>query len=429
MTMVTTMTAPAAVNIALVIEIPKPISTPGSNSPATQHLAGQILRLLTVLLCLAFLSSTHAWAQSWPEPPKIDATSWVLVDATTGQTLASQNTSKAISPASLTKLMTAYLTFSALRERRIRLDQTVVGPPEAEIPQGPRMFLTPGKNVSVTELLQGLTILNAHDAAIALAKAISGSEAEFVVQMNKTAQRLGMAQTTFANATGVPHPEHRSTVANLMQLSIALINEFPEQLREFGRRELIYNGIRQVNRNRLLWLDSSVDGLVTGRSDAEGYSIAVTAHRRQPLGDKERVQRRLMAIIVGAASEEVRAQEGLKLVNFGFQQFDVIRIFRSEEVSDQVPVFKGATRSARLHFPKDVLVAIPRGQLAGIRTQLERPNALLAPVVTGQAVGQLRIWLGSTEIHQVPVVAAESVKPAGLLGRAIDSARLWVKSL
>ncbi|MEN9772774.1 MAG: hypothetical protein RJA58_1417 [Pseudomonadota bacterium] len=384
---------------------------------------------LILLLCAILLGITSARAQSWPTPPKLVAPSWMLIDASTGQTLAMANADKPIAPASLTKLMTAYLTFSALRERRIRLDQTVPGPLETEVPQGARMFLQPGKNVPISELVQGLITLNANDAAIALAKTISGSESAFVESMNKMAQKLGLKNTQFRNATGVPEPEHLTTVADLVRLSNQIINEFPEQLREFSRRELTHSGIRQVNRNRLLWLDNSVDGLMTGRSETDGFAIAISAHRPSPLGTKERTQRRLIAVIVGASTEELRAQEGLKLLNFGFQQFDVVRLFRADEASETVPVFKGANASARLHFPRDVLVAVPRGRAGNIRTQLERPTALLAPVVAGQAVGQLRIWLDGTEIHQFPVTAAESVRPAGLLGRAIDSLRLWWRAL
>lgn len=386
-------------------------------------------RLIITLLCGVLIGMGSAHAQVWPVPPKIAAPSWMLIDASTGQTLAMANADKPIAPASLTKLMTAYLTFAALRERRIRLDQTVPGPAENEVPQGARMFLQPGKNISINELVQGLITLNAHDAAIALAKAISGSEAAFVDSMNKAAQRLGLQNTQFRNATGVPQPEHMTTVSDLVRLSNQIINEFPEQLREFSRRELTHNGIRQVNRNRLLWLDNSVDGLMTGRSDTDGFAIAISAHRPSPLGTKERTQRRLIAVIAGAATEELRAQEGLKLLNFGFQQFDIVRLFRADEASETVPVFKGANPSARLHFPRDVLVAVPRGKAGNIRTQLERPTALLAPVVSGQPVGQLRIWLDSTEIHQFPVTAAESVRPAGLLGRAIDTLRLWWRAL
>lgn len=379
---------------------------------------------------LVSLWSASGWAQQqWPSPPKIAAPNWMLMDATTGQTLAMANADRSIAPASLTKLMTAYLTFSALRERRIRLDQSVASPTEAEIPQGARMFLLPGKNVSINELMQGLITLGAHDAAIALANAISGSEQAFVESMNKTAQKLGMQKTKFMNATGVPHPEHVTTVSDIVRLANSLISEFPEHLREFGRREFTYNNIRQVNRNRLLWLDNSVDGLMTGRTDTDGFAIAISAHRPQPLGTRERVQRRLIAVIAGAASEEIRAQEGLKLLNYGFQQFDVVRLFRADEASEVIPVFKGANAVARLHFPRDVLVAIPRGRADNIRTQLERPTALLAPVSSGQTVGQLRIWLGDLEIHQAPVTAAESVRPAGLLGRAIDSMRLWWKAI
>ena len=405
---------------------------------ATARVPTRMMRYLLLLL-LAVFGAIHtgspSWAaitappsSQWPNPPKLAAPSWMLVDATTGQTLAASNADRIIAPASLTKLMTAYLTFSALRERKIRVDQSVASPTEAEIPQGARMFLLPGKNVSINELVQGLLTLGAHDAAIALAKAIAGSEAAFVEQMNKTAQKLGLANTRFANSTGVAHPDHVSTVADVMRLATNIVNDFPEYLREFGRREFTYNGIRQVNRNRLLWLDNSVDGLITGRSETEGFAIAISAHRPQPVGTRERLQRRLLTVIAGAATEETRAQEGLKLLNFGFQQFDVVRLFRADEASEVIPVYKGVSGHARLHFPKDVLVAIPRGKAAGIRTQLERPNALLAPVTLGQPVGQLRIWLGDTEIHQVPVAAAESVKSAGLLGRAIDALRLWWKT-
>lgn len=366
---------------------------------------------------------------NWPSAPKIAAASWLLIDATTGQTLASNNAQSPITPASLTKLMTAYLTFSALRERRIRLDQNVAAPPESEVPQGARMFLQPGKNVSVAELVQGLITLNAHDAAVALAKTISGSETAFVESMNKTAERLSLKNTRFINATGVSHPDHKTTVADIATLSLAVIQEFPEQLREFNRREMTYNGIRQINRNRLLWLDSSVDGLMTGRSEEEGFAIAVTAHRPQPIGTRERIQRRVIAIIAGAKNEEIRTQEGLKLVNFGFQQFDVLRLFGADEVTESIPVYKGASPTARLHFQRDVLVAVPRGRVDTIRTQLERPQALLAPVAAGQPVGQLRVWLGAQEIHQVPVAAADTVRQGGLLGRAIDTLRLWWHSL
>ncbi|MFZ9345771.1 MAG: D-alanyl-D-alanine carboxypeptidase family protein [Burkholderiaceae bacterium] len=402
---------------------------------ATARIPSWMARCLLLMVFGVHLGGSPSWAavttppsSQWPSPPKLAAPSWMLVDATTGQILAASNADRVIAPASLTKLMTAYLTFSGLRERKIRLDQSVASPAEAEIPQGARMFLLPGKNVSINELVQGLLTLGAHDAAIALAKAIAGSEAAFVEQMNKTAQKLGLTSTRFANSTGVPHPEHVSTVADVMRLATNIVNEFPEYLREFGRREFMYNGIRQVNRNRLLWLDNSVDGLITGRSDTEGFAIAISAHRPQPVGTRERLQRRLLAVIAGAASEEARAQEGLKLLNFGFQQFDVVRLFRADEASEVIPVYKGVSGHARLHFPKDVLVAIPRGKAGGIRTQLERPNALLAPVTLGQPVGQLRIWLGDTEIHQVPVAAAESVKSAGLLGRAIDALRLWWKT-
>lgn len=377
----------------------------------------------------ALLSLQGALAAAWPQPPKIAASSWILLDATTGQTLAFSNADASIDPASLTKLMTAYLTFTALRERRLRFEQGVPSPAENEIPPGSRMFLTANAQASVSELLQGLIVVGANDAAIALANAISGSEAAFVELMNKTAEKLGMSETRFVNATGRQQAGHKASVRNIAKLAEALINEFPEQLREFGRREFTYNSIRQLNRNRLLWLDSSVDGLMTTRTESEGYAIAISARRLQPVGPRDRLQRRLIAVVAGAGSEEARSQEGLKLLSYGFQQFDVLRLFQANEIGVEVPVFKGASASTRLHFPKDVLVAIPRGQAGAIRTELQRPTALLAPLSAGQPVGELRIWLDDKEIHRVAMTIADPVKPAGLFGRAVDTVRLWWKSI
>jgi D-alanyl-D-alanine carboxypeptidase (penicillin-binding protein 5/6) len=386
-------------------------------------------RLLALGIATALGLAQAANAAVWPQPPKIAAANWILTDATTGQTLAAANADAAINPASLTKLMVIYLAFTALRERKLRLEQGVPSPAEADIPPGSRMFLTANTEASVAELLQGLIIVGANDAAVAIAKAISGSEEAFVGLMNKTAERLGMTETRFLNATGRQQPGHQSSVRDIARLAEALINEFPEQLREFGRREFTYNGIRQLNRNRLLWLDNSVDGLITTRTEAEGYGIAVSARRPQPIGPRERLQRRLIAVVAGASSEESRSQEGLKLLNFGFQQFDILRLFRANEVSFEVPVYKGVSANTRIHFSRDVLVAIPRGQAARVRTELERPTALLAPLYAGQAVGELEIWLDDKEIHRVPMAIAEPVKPAGLFGRAVDSVRLWLKTL
>jgi serine-type D-Ala-D-Ala carboxypeptidase (penicillin-binding protein 5/6) len=378
---------------------------------------------------VAILIAQPAVATTWPQPPVIAASSWILKDATTGQILASSNADAAIDPASLTKLMTAYLTFTALRERRLRLEQGIASPAEHDIPPGSRMFLTASAQATVSELLQGLIVVGANDAAIALAMAIAGSEAAFVELMNKAAGKLGMSDTLFLNATGRQQTGHKSSVHDIAKLAEALVNEFPEQLREFGRREFTYNSIRQLNRNRLLWLDSSVDGLLTTRTESQGYAIAISARRPQPIGPRDRLQRRLIAVVAGTKSEEARSQEGLKLLGFGFQQFDVLRLFRASEVGVEVPVYKGASASTKIQFPKDVLVAIPRGQALSVRTELERPIALLAPLSAGQPVGELKIWLGDKEIHRVAMTIADPVKPGGLFGRAVDTVRLWWKSI
>ncbi|MEY3943820.1 MAG: hypothetical protein RLZZ133_1510 [Pseudomonadota bacterium] len=386
---------------------------------------------LALCLALVFAFSPGAKAQSgsnfWPMPSQISADSWLLIDLSTGQTLASLNENQTMHPGGLTALMTAYLTFVALRDRVIRLEQTIPSPPEAEIPPGPRIFLG-AQGASVKELLEGVLVLAAHDAGLALARAISGSEAGFVGLMNQTAQKLGMRQTIFVNASGAFHIDTRSSARDLAILASTLFQDFPDALTYSSRREISFNGIRQTNPNRLLWLDRSVDGLMA--TDLPGRSSALVAAKRpQPLGAQEQVQRRMMVVISQAETPEKRVQDAQRLLNFGYQQFDLIRLYRQNEVSATIRVYKGATDSLNTEFRQDVLVAIPRNQQGGIRSELQHPQGVVAPIVANQPVGELRVWFGSRQIHSVSLVAAESVRPAGLLGRAIDSLVLWWKSL
>ncbi|MGA0807432.1 MAG: D-alanyl-D-alanine carboxypeptidase family protein [Burkholderiaceae bacterium] len=360
-------------------------------------------------------------------PSQISADSWLLIDLSTGQTLASLNENQAMHPGGLTALMTSYLTFSALRDRVIRLEQVIPSPPENEIPPGPRIFLG-AQGANVRELLEGVLVLGAHDAGLALARAISGSEAGFVNLMNQTAQKLGMRQTVFVNASGAFHIDTQSSARDLAILASTLYQDFPDALNYSSRREISFNGIRQTNPNRLLWLDRSVDGLMA--TDLPGRSSAlVTAKRPQPLGPQEQVQRRMMVVISQAETPEKRVQDAQRLLNFGYQQFDLIRLYRQNEVSATIRVYKGATDALDTEFRQDVLVAIPRNQQGGIRSELQHPQGVVAPVVANQPVGELRVWFGSRQIHSVSLVAADSVRPAGLLGRAIDSLVLWWKSL
>ena len=389
----------------------------------------RLLALLGTSLSLGFAQAQPAQTQAsaWPQPVGVSSPSWLLIDLSTGQTLASRNETETMQPGGLSALMTTYLSFVALRDRVIRLDQVVPSRPESEVPAGPRIFLGPA-GARVKDLLDGILLLGAHDASLALAAAIAGSEEAFVALMNQTAQRLGMRQTRFVNASSAFHQETVSSARDLAILASTLFQEFPEALVIASQRELSFNGIRQTNPNRLLWLDRSVDGLMA--TDLPDRSSAlVTAKRPQPLGPREQVQRRLLVVVTQAESAEKRVQDTQRLLNFGYQQFDLIRLYRQDEVSANIPVFKGAIPLLKTEFRQDVLVAIPRNQQGNIRSVLQHPKGLVAPIVANQPVGELRVWFANQEIHQVALVAADSIRPAGLLGRAIDSLRLWAQTI
>lgn len=372
--------------------------------------------------------ATPAAANNWPAPSGVSAKAWILIDLSTGQSLAGSRESTPTEPGGLSVLMTAYLSFNALRERQIRMQQVLPGPTEDEVPAGPRMFLGPD-GAKVRDLLTGLMLMGAHDAAVSLAKGISGSEEAFVALMNQTAERLGLRNTRFTNASGArtENPSAQTTAQEMAALAIQLYVEFPEAFQIANQREITFNGIRQTNRNRLLWLDRSVDGLIAIDHPTQASGL-VTAQRPQPIGPREQMQRRLMVVVLQSTSAEVRAQETLELLNFGFQQFDVVRLFARNAIGTELEVFKGIRSKLKTEFRQDVLVAAPRKRFNELRTELQTGAGLVAPVTAGQRVGSLRIFMGPLQIHEVDLVAAESVKSAGLLGRAIDSVRLWARA-
>ena len=382
------------------------------------------LALALAALLLGLIPADMARAGGWPQPPALASPSFMLIDLTTGQSLTGRQEDMAVSPAGLTLLMTAYLGFQAVRERRLSGRQVLTPPPESEIPPGPRMFLGP-EGASVQDLLTGVLVIGAQDAALTLALGIAESEAQFVQAMNQAAARVGMANTRFVNATGAPNPDAQTTARDMALLAAQLHKEFPEAFEKSQLRSLRFNGILQTNKNRLLWLDRSVDGLFA--TDFAGRSSGlVTTNRPQPLGPIERSQRKLLVVLLEAPTADQRSQETLKLLNFGYQQFDLVRLFSVSHQPLSLPVYKGVTKALKASFRQDVKVAVPRGLANQIRLELQHPKGLVAPITAGQPVGILRVWLGDLEIHRVEVIAAESVKPAGLLGRAIDSlALLW----
>ena len=367
---------------------------------------------------LSLLTATFAFAQAGIPAPPIAARSWLLVDVASGQSLAETAADQRVEPASLTKLMTAYLTFSALRQGTLKREQTVPVSERAWKATGSRMFVEPNKPVTVDELVHGMIIQSGNDASIALAEAIAGSEDAFAQRMNHEAQRLGLGNSHFMNATGLPDPQHYSTARDLARLAQALIRDFPTDYAIYSQKEYTYNKIAQPNRNRLLWLDPTVDGVKTGHTENAGYCL-VASSKRGP--------RRLLSVVLGTESDAARAQESQKLLNYGFQYFDAIRFYTRNQVISQLKVFKGEQNTVKAGFLDDFVLSLPKGVAERFKVQLTSQQPLLAPVQQGQRVGTLKLILDGKTWGEYPVVALETVPVAGLFGRAWDSLLLFFK--
>ena len=358
-----------------------------------------------------------AHAQQIPTPPALAAKVWLLVEAASGQELAAQGAEERIEPASLTKLMSAYLTFDAIRQGTIKRDQMVQVSEKAWRTPGSRMFIKVNTQVSVEDLIKGMIVQSGNDACVALAEAIVGSEENFAQMMNREAQRLGMRNTHFSNASGMPDPQHYTTARDLIVLTDALIRDFPEEYaRYYSMKEFRYNNITQINRNRLLQLDPTVDGVKTGHTEAAGYCLIASSKR----GD-----RRLFSVVIGAASESVRTRESLKLLNYGFQSFDAVRLYAKDQPVSTLKVWKGAAPTVKAGFRNDFVIAVPKGLSSRIKTELSSRQPLMAPVAAGQPIGTLRISLDGKPYGEYPVVATESVPTGGFFGRMIDTVQLW----
>jgi D-alanyl-D-alanine carboxypeptidase (penicillin-binding protein 5/6) len=372
----------------------------------------------------AGLLTLSASAQTVPAP-SIAARSWLLLDATSGQVIAAQDPNARIEPASLTKVMTAYVAFQAIRDKKIALNTMVNVSPRAwkVDSSSSKMFIDPATPVSVDDLLHGLMIQSGNDAAVALAEAVAGDEATFVVLMNREAQRMGMKNSKFANPHGLPSPDNFSTAQDLATLATNVIRDFPEFYKIDSVKQFTYNKITQQNRNRLLWLDPTVDGMKTGHTESSGYSMIASA--RRPNGTSG--QRRLISVVSGASSDGVRTQESQKLLNWGFQNFDTVKLYSKGQAIATPEVWKGAQSTVKIGFTSDVLVTVPKGVAGKLKPVLERKDPLVAPLPRNGRVGTLRMMVDNKPLLVLPVVALEEVPEASIFGRAWDSMRLMIK--
>lgn len=350
------------------------------------------------------------------ELPEIAATAYVVKDLQSNQVLASKNMETRIEPASLTKLMTAYLTFKALEEGKLKPNQMVKVSDKAWKAEGSRMFLDTKKPVSVSDLIKGLIVVSGNDAAITLAESIAGSEEKFAELMNAEAKRLGMDKTHFENSTGLPSKNHLTSVNDLVVLSAAIIKDYPQYYPIYSIKTFAYNGITQTNRNLLLFRDPSVDGLKTGHTNSAGYNLIASSKRNG---------RRVVSVVVGTASNEARATESSKLLNYALQSFDTPRMYEANKEISQVKVYKGAAKSVPVGFLEDAYMTIPSGQVENIKPMLETQQPLLAPIKKGSELGTLKFVENGKVLAEKRVVALTDVEEASFFGKLWDGIVLW----
>jgi D-alanyl-D-alanine carboxypeptidase (penicillin-binding protein 5/6) len=381
------------------------------------------LKHLAAALLMWFAWSVQA---QMPQPPEVAAKAYLLIDVTANQILAAKDPDMAVEPASLTKLMTAYLVFDALKSRKIDLKQTLPVSERAWKMPGSRMFLDPKMRVPVEDLIKGMVVQSGNDATVALAEGVGGSVERFVQMMNEQTQVLGMKNTTYRNPEGLNETGHTTTARDLGLLATRLMRDFPEYVPYYAIKKYRYEGTpaaNDSNRNLLLFRDATVDGLSTGQTKAAGYCLVATAKRDFPnVG-----ARRLMSVVLGADSENARANESQKLLNWGYSAFDAVKLFDAGQPVLSPSVWQGKTPVVKLGSFQPLVVAVPSGTAAQIKTEVARPDPLVAPFAKGQRVGSLKVLRADQLLFEVPLVALESVEQAGVLGRAWDALRLWIK--
>jgi serine-type D-Ala-D-Ala carboxypeptidase (penicillin-binding protein 5/6) len=388
-------------------------------------------RIVALVVSLAFAVVAHAQA---PQPPEVAAKSFLVLDLTSNQTLAERDADASADPASLTKLMSLYVVFTAIHDKKLTLDQKLPVSKRAWDERkagGSLMFIDTTMTPTVEELLKGEIVQSGNDAAVVLAEAVGGTLDQFVAMMNRQAQAFGLKNTVFKNVTGLTEAGHRSTARDLAVIATHIIRDYPEFFAYYSIKEYKYNNINQPNRNLLLRRDPSVDGLKTGYTDAAGYCLIATAQREFPnLGadGKGPGKRRILTVVLNTTSMEARAGESQKLLNWGFSAFDTIRLFDDGKAIATVPVWKGKSPEARLGAAGGLFVTVPKGEGGKLQTKIERTDPLVAPLAKGQRVGTIKVSAASgASLLDVPLVVQEPVEQAGILGRAWDALRLWIK--
>ena len=377
-----------------------------------------------LLWCLGLvLSAANA---QMPQAPEVAARAYLLLDITANQVLAQRDADLPVEPASLTKLMTAYLVFDALRSKKISLQQTLSVSPKAWKMPGSRMFIDPKMQVPVEDLIKGMIVQSGNDATMALAEGVGGTSEHFVQMMNAQAKALGMNSTGYKNPEGLSEPGHTTTARDLSILSTRLMQDFPDFVSFYAIKKYRYPGTpaaNDSNRNLLLFRDPTVDGLKTGHTDAAGYCLVATAKRDFP----NLQGRRLLAIVLGASSEAARAEEAQKLLNWGYVAFDGVKLFEANQAVVTPAIYKGRDNQVGLGRPQPIVVAVPQGQANRLKTLVTRPDPLFAPLGKNQPVATLKVMLDQAPLTEIPLLALAGVEEAGFFGRTWDALTLWLK--
>ncbi|WP_412478139.1 D-alanyl-D-alanine carboxypeptidase family protein [Azonexus sp. IMCC34839] len=370
-----------------------------------------------IILATSLFALNAAQAQQAPVPPSLAAKSWLLLEMGSGQVLSAEKPDERLEPASLTKLMTAYLTFSSLHKKTLALNQPLPVSQKAWKTGGSKMFIKVDTQVEVEDLIKGMIVQSGNDACVTLAEGIAGSEENFAQMMNREAQRLGMKNSHFMNSTGLPDPNHYTTARDLSLLAGALIRDFPEEYRKYySMKEFRYNNITQPNRNRLLYIDPTVDGVKTGHTDAAGYCLISSALR-----DK----RRLLSVVLGTASDNARATESQKLLNWGFLAYEPVPVYTSAQPLAPLRVWKGAQSEVKVGFANDISIAVPKGLGDKATTQFVPQPRLIAPIQAGQAVGVLKVTIDGKPYGEYTATALENIELGNIFIRLFHTIRLW----